>query len=369
MSQAYRRLVVVGGGILGTMHALEGVQRGYEVVHLERDERPRGASVRNFGLVWVGGRQSGKELALALRARERWADIGRRAPRTGFRPCGSVTIASTPGELAVLEDVAARDDAAVRGFRLLDPDEVRDANPAVVGKVLGGLFCVHDAAVEPRDTLAALRELCSTIGTYRYLPGRHVLEIDDGAVRDQTGQRHEADLVVCCIGAEAGGIFAELLKTAPLRRVRLQMLETTPYRTEISTALADGDSLRYYPAYAGETLDRLEPQDDLPASWAAQLLLVQRRGGHLTIGDTHRYAEPFEFDLHTAPYAHLLGVAERLLGEPLAVERYWEGIYSQVTDERLIYLRWEVAPGVVVVTGPGGRGMTMSPAIAEETFA
>ena len=27
-----------------------------------------------------------------------------------------------------------------------------------------------------------------------------------------------------------------------------------------------------------------------------------------------------------------------------------------------------VTPGVVLVTGPGGRGMTCSPAIAEETF-
>jgi glycine/D-amino acid oxidase-like deaminating enzyme len=30
--------------------------------------------------------------------------------------------------------------------------------------------------------------------------------------------------------------------------------------------------------------------------------------------------------------------------------------------------RSTVSPGVVLVTGPGGRGMTCSPAIAEETF-
>jgi len=30
--------------------------------------------------------------------------------------------------------------------------------------------------------------------------------------------------------------------------------------------------------------------------------------------------------------------------------------------------RAEAEPGVVLVTGPGGRGMTCSPAIAEETF-
>jgi len=33
-----------------------------------------------------------------------------------------------------------------------------------------------------------------------------------------------------------------------------------------------------------------------------------------------------------------------------------------------LYHRSEVDPGVVLVTGPGGRGMTCSPAIAEETF-
>jgi glycine/D-amino acid oxidase-like deaminating enzyme len=31
-------------------------------------------------------------------------------------------------------------------------------------------------------------------------------------------------------------------------------------------------------------------------------------------------------------------------------------------------LREEVAPGVWLVTGPGGRGMTCSPAIAQDTL-
>jgi hypothetical protein len=32
------------------------------------------------------------------------------------------------------------------------------------------------------------------------------------------------------------------------------------------------------------------------------------------------------------------------------------------------YLRAQPGAGVQVVTGPGGRGMTLAPAIAEETF-
>ena len=95
---------------------------------------------------------------------------------------------------------------------------------------------------------------------------------------------------------------------------------------------------------------------------------MQRLDGSLTIGDTHEYDEPFAFDVHEDAYDHLRAKAERLLGTPLPpAERRWAGVYSQVTGPEL-YHRSEVAPGVILVTGPGGRGMTCAPAIAEETF-
>ena len=67
--------------------------------------------------------------------------------------------------------------------------------------------------------------------------------------------------------------------------------------------------------------------------------------------------------------------AGALLGAPIPrVRRRWAGVYSELTPENpataghALYYRSEVEPGVVLVTGPGGRGMTCSPAIAEETF-
>jgi len=66
-------VVVVGGGVLGLTHAVSGRRRGHRVVHLEREAGPRGASVRNFGLIWVSGRSPGPELDLALRARTLWS--------------------------------------------------------------------------------------------------------------------------------------------------------------------------------------------------------------------------------------------------------------------------------------------------------
>src|SRR6202050_5935569 len=87
-----QRVIIVGGGVLGTMHAVAARRRGFEVVQLEREAEARGASVRNFGLVWMSGRRAGAELRLALRARELWEELAGRVPGLGFRRAGSLTL-------------------------------------------------------------------------------------------------------------------------------------------------------------------------------------------------------------------------------------------------------------------------------------
>jgi FAD dependent oxidoreductase TIGR03364 len=364
-------VVVVGGGILGLMHAWQARQRGYQVTHLERETGTRGASVRNFGLIWVSGRASGPELDLALRARQLWEETAARIPGTGFRPHPSLTVARGDAELAVLRQAAELPDAGQRGFELLDPDAARQVNPALGGELTGALLGGRDAIVEPRLVPAAIRTHLLAGPGYTWLPGREAVELRPGGVRDHTGRWHDGDLVVLCPGAAHTGIAGPHLAgfdVPPVRRVRLQMLQTDAFDGQLTTSLADGDSLRYYPAYDVPALASLPPQEPVAAASAAQLLLVQRLDGGLTIGDTHSYDEPFAFDVDEAPYDHLRGRAEQLLGCPLPpVRRRWAGVYSQVTSTDL-YHRSQVTDRVVLVTGPGGRGMTLSPAIAEETF-
>ncbi|WP_327066630.1 TIGR03364 family FAD-dependent oxidoreductase [Kitasatospora sp. NBC_01250] len=366
------RVIVVGAGVLGTMHAWQAVERGHEVVHIEREAEARGASVRNFGLVWVGGRAGGEELATALRARELWERIGERVPALGFRPAGSLTVVRTEAELAVAEQALTLPDAEQRGYRLLDEARTRALNPALRGKLLGALHCERDGAVEPRTAQPALREALLASGRYTFLPGREVREvIGENAVRDDHGQVHTGDVVVLCTGAWLGGLVRELVPDLPVRRVRLQMMQTDPLGEELTTAVADADSFRYYPAYTGSALSGLQqaqPQPPVAAEHKMQLLVVQRKDGGLTIGDTHEYEHPFNFDVVEEPYEHLTTVAEELLGRPLPrIRRRWAGVYAQCTDTTRVVHRQQVRDGVWLVTGPGGRGMTCSPAIAETT--
>ena len=71
------------------------------------------------------------------------------------------------------------------------------------------------------------------------------------------------------------------------------MMQTAPLDDDLTTSVADGDSMRYYPAFDLPGRQRLAPQDPEAARVSAQLLLVQRLDGGLTIGDTHEYTEPF----------------------------------------------------------------------------
>jgi glycine/D-amino acid oxidase-like deaminating enzyme len=191
------------------------------------------------------------------------------------------------------------------------------------------------------------------------------------AAVDHMGNRHEGSAVVLCIGdrlSGIGGTVGAVLAAAPLRRCRLQMLQTAPTTERLATAVADADSMRYYPAFDLPARAGLPEPAPSTVEWGMQLLIAQRAAGGLTIGDTHVYDEPFDFAVDEHFYEDLVCRAESVLGWSLPpVVRRWAGVYTVATDDRICY-RTTPEPGVVVVTGPAGRGMTLSPAIAEETW-
>src|SRR5258706_15446308 len=116
---------------------------------------------------------------------------------------------------------------------------------------------------------ACLPDACSGAG-YAWLPGREAVEIAPGAVRDHSGIWHRGDLVILCPGAAHTGIAGPHLsgyEKPPVRRVRLQMRQTEPFGRQLTTSVADGDSLRYYPAYDLPGRTRLAPRR--PAAAAA----------------------------------------------------------------------------------------------------
>lgn len=366
------KILIVGGGVLGTTHARQALKSGHEVIHLERDLVPQSASVRNFGLIWVSGRKSGEELDVAIRAREIWEEIHRENSDLTFRGNGSLTLAKNEAELRVMEDCVLKEDAHLRKWEILGKKETQKINPALKGNFLASLWCPLDAAVEPGSVLTSLRSELARDSKYIWRNSVEIVDITSSENRvtavAKSGEVFEGDFLILCPGADHESLFKEQFDSAPIRKVYLQMMNTAPFDEQVTTSLADSDSMRYYPGYEVPSLKHLPPQHPIASGNHMQLLLVQRVDGTLTIGDTHAYEEPFPFKLEEGPYQYLHEIASDLFGRQLPpITHRWSGVYSQRIDGALCDRRW-IAPNIISVTGPGGRGNSLAPAIAEMTL-
>jgi len=361
-------VVVVGGGVLGTMHAVAACRRGMSVTHLEADPEPQGATVRNFGFLQVSVRAPGPELETAIRGRSIWAELGNHIPGIGFRPDGSIIVLSQPEEMEFARKVIEREDFTKRGLNLLNADEVHNINPTLNGHYLGGLHSSIDAVVEPRTALPAIRDWLASSGSYRFHSSTVVVDLRASGVTDQRGAQHSGDHVILCPGAVSHGLTATLLERQAQYPVYLQMFQTDPFPSRLTTAVAGGDVMRDYPGFDLPGRATLPALPEVALRFDSHLLVTQRAGGELTIGDTHHSGLPLPFDIDETPFEYLKARVETILGTELpTIRRRWSGVYGRLPTGDLC-LRRQIHDRATLVTGLGGRGMTISPAVAETTF-
>jgi FAD dependent oxidoreductase TIGR03364 len=359
-------LVVVGAGIVGLAHAAEAVRRGLAVTVVERDERPVGASVRNFGHGCVTA-QAGRALRLATAARARWVELGAAA---GFwvGETGTVVAARADDEMAVLAELAAeRGD----GVRLLDAARVREQVPLDADDLVGGALLPADVRVDPREAAPALAAWLATQPGVRFLWSTTLTAVEPGQVRTSRGTL-DASHAVVCVGHDVDRLFPELAAGAGVRRCALHMLAVAaPAGRRYPAAVLTGTSLLRYPGFAAQpsaaaVRERLAREAPALLAEDVNLMFTQRPGGDLLVGDTHHYARTVDAFRDEARDDLILAEAGRLLGAgPLTVRQRWQGVYASAPGEFLVATP---APGVRVVSVTAGIGMTCAFGLAPEVL-
>src|SRR5262249_27108348 len=178
------------------------------------------------------------------------------------------------------------------------------------------------------------------------------------------GERREADVVFVCPGDSLELIPDEIVVRAGLRRRNLQMLETEPLTPPLPVVIADGDALRYYPAFDLPERAQLPPPSPAVERYGAQLLVAPRPDGRLTVGDTHVDDTAGSFGSEQEADEHLLERLRSLLGSLPRVRRRWTGSYLRRTDGRDCVVIERTTDGTVLVVAAGGMGMTAPHPIA-----
>jgi D-hydroxyproline dehydrogenase subunit beta len=362
-------LAVVGAGIVGLSCALAAARRGLKVIVIERSERARGASVRNFGLITVTGQDPDGVWPRARRSREVWLEV---AAQAGIAIVNrGLWVAARRAESAALLEAFLRSDMA-EGCRLLTASEARQQCPHLGASGLQAvLVSPHELRLESRTAIPALAEwLARTQGvTFRWETAVHAIDLPR---LDTSRGPVSAAAVAVCPGDDLVTLFPERLAAAGIGRCTLQMLRLeSPGFALPGTVMSDLSLLRYG-GFAGlpeATALRqcLEAEQPDHIRHGIHLIIAQGSDGSLIVGDSHHddtVAGPFA---NEEVYKLILDEYHSVIGRPAPpVRERWTGTYA-VAKGRAVLID-APSPKVRLAMMTSGIGASTGFAIGEEVI-
>ncbi len=371
-------VAIVGAGIVGLAHAYVAASAGKSVTVFDRSPRARGASIRNFGMIWPIGQPPGKLFELALESRALWMQV-LHATRLPCRETGSLHLAYADDEAAVTQEFAAM--AHGRGYttcQWLDASAVLARTGSVVPEGLrGGVFSGTEATVDPRQTIATLPTyLAEQLGVEFHWgrPVRSILE-KAGALEIETATGTlTAGAAIVCSGEDFETLYPGYFAASGMTRCKLQMMRTAaqPAGWQLGPSLAAGLTLRFYKTFADcPTLPALARRiaEETPEfdRWLIHALVSQTNDGAITLGDSHEYGLAVDIFNKQEIDDLILAYTKTFLRLPnYDIAERWYGVYAKHLEKTYVIMKPEER--VRVVGSPGGSGMTLSFGVAAESI-
>ncbi|MFN0121994.1 MAG: TIGR03364 family FAD-dependent oxidoreductase [Blastocatellia bacterium] len=367
---------IVGAGIMGLAHAYLLARRGRRVIVFERHARARGASVRNFGMLWPIGQPDGEWHQRALRSRMIWLEVLRESG-LWHEMTGSLHLAYHDDEATVLEEFIGRFSQRESGRHLRcewkDPAGVLAMSTVInPANLRGGMWSSAEICVDPREILAGLPGWLQRTYGVRFEFNRAVTAYEHPHVLAGE-QRWRASRLFVCSGDDFQTLFPEVFAGSGLSRCKLQMLRTRPLDLRLGPLLAGGLTLAHYPAFRDcPSLPALKWRiaGEMPAylKYGIHVMAAQHARGDITIGDSHEYGiEITPFDNPEIDRLILAYLQSFLLIPRLEIESRWHGVYAKHPSETCYITR--PAAGVTIIASPGGAGMTLSFGIAAKVVS
>ena len=359
---ARARIVIIGGGVIGTSVAYHLTKLGQaDVVLVEQGRLSCGTTWHAAGLVGqLRASQSGTRLVQYSTAL--YSELeGETGLSAGYKRCGGVTVARTPERMTQLKRTAATAEAFDLECELLTPAQAADRYPVMrTDDLVGAIWLPGDGKANPTDLTTALAKGARLRGAKVIEHTRVTGVRTDGnrvtGVRTDAGDI-EAEIVVNCAGQWAAAVGALAGVNVPLHSAEHFYVVTDPFQgvhTDLPV-LRDPDGYTYFKEEVGGlVVGGFEPE---AKPWVAP--------------DQVPY--PFEFQLLEEDWDHFSVLMENAilrvpaLGET-GIRKFYNGPESFTPDNQFILGEapevgnFYVAAGFnsVGIASAGGAGLALA---------
>jgi FAD dependent oxidoreductase TIGR03364 len=364
--------IVVGAGIVGLATARALAEKGYDVKVIEKSQFALGASVRNFGMLWPVGQPDGILYDRSVRTKEIWTEY-LDAANIPYSACGSLHLAYSAEEMNVVEDIAQFFQSKNRPVSVIDKETVlANYNGINENGLLGALRSEDEIIIDPREGIKHLPTYLTQKYGVSFIWGTAITSVTShAAFAGKT--KYAADIVCVCSGQDFETLYPDEFKAQPIIKTKLQMMrfKHKAPNYKIGASVCGGLSLLHYKSFTASsalTKLRLKIEEEIPEylKYGIHVMVSQNNQGELTVGDSHEYALDFEPFDKTEINEMILAYLKKFMHiDQWEMTQSWNGIYPIMTNGAAeLFLNPE--PGVYILNGIGGHGMTMSFGFAEE---
>ncbi|MEI6361788.1 MAG: FAD-dependent oxidoreductase [Actinomycetes bacterium] len=231
---ARARVVIIGGGVIGTSIAYHLGHRGWsDVVLLERDRLTSGTTWHAAGLMTCFGSLSETSMSMRMYSRELYARLEEETGlSTGFKRVGFIEAAADEGRLEEYRRVAAFNRQVGLDVIEITPAEIAERFPiAKTDDLLAGFYVPQDGRVNPVDVTMSLAKGARMKGVtiLEGVAATGVLTAGDRVTGVATAEGDiECEFVVNCTGMWARELGEKSGVVIPLQAAEHYYLITEP---------------------------------------------------------------------------------------------------------------------------------------------
>lgn len=356
-------VVIVGGGVIGSVAAYALSKAGLRVLVIERQDIGAGTSSAAAAAALLQTKTSIKKLALANQSLKLLDNLHEQLEgRFEFAHTGSLLAACTEDEMQLIRDMNTNLLAMGLDVELLDGRQAQQVMPVLGENVMGGSYSSKDAQINPLELVVACAQAARGYGTifstFTELLGIETSGHEIIAVQTSVG-RVMTDTVINAAGVWAPNVARMANVGLPISPLKGELLVTERMppqmhgtliaaRYLLSKARAEGES-------GGQTPKR-----------SVGITLVQVAHGNFIVGSTRELANYDKRSTYNGIHElvhQLLELTPRLANVHLL--RAYAGLRPLTPDGSPIISRTPGLPGFIHAVGFGGDGLAMSAITAE----